>query len=351
MALPALSALRSAYPAGRLAVACRPQLSACFSADPAVSEVIPCPASGGLKSLPQLWRDGGTLRARGFDSGVLLTNSFSTALWLWRAAPPLRLGYDRDGRGLLLTDAVPVTDGLAAAHMTDYYLHLAARLGANPGPGVPPPGAGTEPVLPKLHVPKEGHTEAEALLQALKLPGRFALFSPASAYGPVKDWPEERYAETARRLYEDAGLVSLISGSAAQEGICARIAALAGDAAANVASRTSLAGLMALAARAALFLGGDSGGAHVAAAVGTPTAVIFGITEPSRTRQLGPQVKLLGAGGEFTPDLDNPATRERARAALAAVTVNDVLETARGLLEAKRKEIIPRPGEAWSNCC
>ncbi len=315
MALPTLAALRRSLPRTTLAVACREGLDACFRSDPTVDEVRIVPgASRSLAGAKALWRDARTLRAARFDAGLLLTNSLSTAVWLWAAGVPERLGYPRDGRRFFLTACEPVTPEVRALHQSEYYLRLAGLLGVD-GPAA----------LPKLHVPPEGAASARRLLAAKDVEGGYAVFAPVSGFGAVKDWPEGRYAHLARRVAETLRLPVLLCGTSAQEPACQRIAAEAGSSAVmSVAGLTDLAGFLGLLEGASLFVGGDSGGAHAAAAFGKPTVAIFGITEPSRTRPLGPRVTCVGAGGLETPRLRSPAVREAARRELEAVSVEEV---------------------------
>jgi len=325
MCLPALEELHAGLPGTRLTVACREALGACFAAHPAVAEVMACPPAGRVFGPLQ---SGWALRGRGFEAGLLFTNSFSSALWLWCSGTRRRIGYARDGRSLFLTEGVRVTPALSAAHMSDYYGQLAARLGADPGPGVPPPGAREETVIPHLTVPAHGREQAAALrarLADVPAEAGYAVLAPVSAYGAVKDWPAARYAEAAGRLARDRGLAVFVSGTAAQADACCAIAAQAGEGVRSVAGEVELAGFLGLLEGCTLFLGGDSGGAHVAAALGRPTVVIFGITEPSRTRPLGMRVRLVGAGGVHTPDLNDPAVQAQAREALSGIGVDDVL--------------------------
>ncbi len=322
MSLPALDALRAALPDAALDVACRDPLRACFAAHPAVRDVLEAPARSGPW---RLWASGRAVRRRmRYDAGLLFTNSFSTAFWMWSAGPLRRVGTRREGRGVFLTEAVPLRRELDAAHMTDFYLHLAARLGADPGPGIPPPGAGPDPVVPGLRVPVAGREEADRLREALAVDRSYAVFAPASAYGPVKDWPSERYADLAARMVAAWRLDVLVTGTPDQQEVCAAVAASGGDGVKNAAGAGGLAGFFGLLDQAELFVGGDSGGAHAAAALDVPTLVLFGLTEPGRTRSLGKRVRMLGTGGATRPDLDDPRFRERAREALAALDTDRV---------------------------
>ncbi len=316
MALPVFRRLRETFPTASILAACRPHLADCFSASPDVDEVITCPPSGGLKTLLALWNEGCALKSRNIDAGILLTNSFSSGLWLWRTGAKQRIGFSRDGRGLFLTTSVAPTKEILAAHQADYYLYLLTKLGAS-----------TMLDNPVLVVPEKGRKEAAQVLAGLDLkPGTKTIaMAPVSAYGPVKDWLPERYGEVAKRLYETAGWVSLVTGLAKDKDRCQQICDVAGKGARNLAGATGMSGFLGLMDAADAFIGGDSGGSHVAAALQKPTVAIFGITEPSRTHALGKFVKNVGRGGMVTPDLKDPAVQQQAREALAAISASDVV--------------------------
>jgi heptosyltransferase-2 len=72
-----------------------------------VNEVIPYQAGRGARDWGRKWQAAQALREKRFDCGLLLVNSFDSALVLWLARVPRRIGYSRDGRAFLLTDAVP----------------------------------------------------------------------------------------------------------------------------------------------------------------------------------------------------------------------------------------------------
>jgi len=315
MALPVFRRLREAFPSATIIAACRAHLADCFSASPDIDEVVLCPSSGGVKTLLNLWQAGGALRGRNIDAGILLTNSFSSGLWLWRTGAKARIGFSRDGRGMFLTHRVFPTREILAAHQADYYLRLLSELNA--------PTTLDDPVLV---VPESGRAEAASVTKGLGLPAgtKLIAMAPVSAYGPVKDWLPERYGEVAKRLYETGGWVTLVTGIAKDRERCEAICAVAGNGARNVAGMTGMSGFLGLMDAADAFVGGDSGGSHVAAALGKPTVAIFGITEPSRTHALGRFVKNVGRGGMVTPDLKDPLVRQQAQEALASVSVDDV---------------------------
>jgi ADP-heptose:LPS heptosyltransferase len=109
---------------------------------------------------------------------------------------------------------------------------------------------------------------------------------PGAASG-ARRWPPERWAEVARRLAAD-GRTVVVTGGAGEEPLAADVVHRAGlPASAVLAGRTDLLGLAAVVAHAPLVLCGDTGVAHLATALGTPSVVLFGPVPPS---EWGPPV-------------------------------------------------------------
>jgi len=111
----------------------------------------------------------------------------------------------------------------------------------------------------------------------------FVLLNPGAGWG-AKQWPAERYGQVARRLAED-GLKSLINFGPGEEPLV-RAVELASDGTAQSVTG-SLTELIALTRRARLFIGGDTGPMHLAAALGIPVVAIFGPTNPARNGPFG----------------------------------------------------------------
>lgn len=341
MALPAIRHLRESLPEARLFLAGRKPFARLFGSQPGVAGFVEAPASGFRSLAGSLLRGGGRALsaagvAGGLDTGILLTNSLSTALWLWRIGVRRRVGYALDGRKMLLTDPVPCGGVEKSWHCIRYYLWLAKATeqlewekgDARLRPTVPM----GEFMQPQLTIDQTELERATALVRDVGIEGKYAVFAPASAYGEVKDWPADYYRTLAEDLTREWGYPVIVTGSAAQAGACEAISSRVKNAV-NLAGRTDLASFAALVAGASVFVGGDSGGAHAAAALGIPTLVIFGVTNPARTRPVGPTVRMLGSGGEELK-LSSKAAREAARLALAAIRPEEALAVVRDMFAA-----------------
>jgi hypothetical protein len=113
------------------------------------------------------------------------------------------------------------------------------------------------------------------------------LIHPGSG-SPLKNWPVERFAELGRVLSRGGAPVHWIRGPAERD-------IEWGASGSGIIDRPSLEALAATLAQATVFVGNDSGVSHMAAAVGAPTVVIFGSTEPNVWQPDGPRVRALRA--------------------------------------------------------
>ena len=121
---------------------------------------------------------------------------------------------------------------------------------------------------------------------------RFAILNPGGGR-PTKLWPAERFGELADHLYEQHGVVSYITYGPGEEELAQAVASYARSGAAQVMAST-LKQFVALARRAALFVGGDTGPLHLAAAAGVPVVGIYGPTLPARNGPFNPQDITVG---------------------------------------------------------
>lgn len=255
------------------------------------------------------------LRPRRYDAALLLTGSFSTALIARIAGVPRRVGYERDGRGFLLTDRLhpPKTAGgeWAIVPAVSYYWHAAQALldPAHPRRLDAPPlecveRAGT--LLPererlRLAVTARDAEEARRVRASAGVSEGegFAILNPGGNK-PEKRWPAERFAALADHLAAAHGLRVLINGSPAELELCESIARAAGSEPMVLpACGGTLGALKALCAdpAAKLMVTNDTGPRHIAAAMGCPVVSLFGPTDARWTTIPGPMLA-DGSDGE-----------------------------------------------------
>ena len=272
------------------------------------------------------------LRSEHFDLAVLFQNAFQAAWIAWRAGIPARIGYARDGRGLLLTDAVPVPLRGAYGHEAYYYLQLLFRAGLIERP---------EPAKP-LGEARLALRDAELLwaakrLQALRLDGPRCLIGihPGASFGPAKRWPPERFAALGDRLVGALRADVLIFGSAAEIPLAESIAQAMKHAPTVLAGKTTLTQMLALLAHCQLVFTNDSGPMHLAAAIGLPLVAVFGSTDERATGPTSAVARVVKHPVECSPcGLRNCPIDFRC---MQNVTVESVLNTALELLAQVEK--------------
>lgn len=295
MSLPALQVLRARFPQAHIAILARPWVADIYAREPIGDEVILYTAAKGWHDLGGKLRLAGELRAKRFDTALLLQNAFEAAALVWIAGIPRRIGYDRDGRGFLLTDAVRVPNH-EAVHQRYYYLELLHRSGL----------IDVVPDWPAIRLHGAAEAAASGKCRFSEQLGWTAAgitgISPGAAYGSAKRWIPERFAEAAVRLQQPAA----IFGSGDERALCEEVAEeirTVGLPVHNFAGQTALREYIDLAAACSVYLTNDSGGMHIASALGVPTVAIFGATDDIATGPTGPLARVVRQPVECSPCL------------------------------------------------
>lgn len=212
---------------------------------------------------------------------LLVFTSYSQSPWSMAhlgllAGIGTRVVHSREFGGAVATHWV--TPPPATTHTVDRSLHLLA------GIGVPDRGR-----APALRVPED----ADAAAAALHPPGRFAVLAPGASCASRR-YPTARFGAAAGKLAA-AGLPVLVAGSAGEAELVAQVVDAAGHPGVTAVPPVPLPVFTALLGRAAVAVTNNSGGLHLAAAVGTPVVVTFAGTErPDDLRPRGVPSALLG---------------------------------------------------------
>jgi heptosyltransferase II len=291
LATPALTAMRQRFANVRISFLVKHSLTDVLSGGNWSDELLFWPTAKG-QSRPQR-RQGflglaAELRERQFDWAVLLTNSFRSALLTRLAGIPRRIGYDRDGRGLLLTDRLlpQKSDGkYVPVPMTRYYNAVARYLGCRDC---------TSQL--ELHTTDGDESNAATeISQAGVQPGQpIVIINPGASFGPAKCWPAERFAQVADELSKRHGTATFIA-CGPEETEIARAVASSMHSKAHVLDRPvmKLGALKALVRRSNLLITNDTGPRHFANAFGTPVITLFGPTDPEWTATESPRERSL----------------------------------------------------------
>ena len=272
MALPALGAVRRAFPLSRIVLAATPPVAPLFEegTPAAPNEVLTIDRD----------REIAQLRGARGDALLLLTNSFGSAWVARRSGIPERWGYRASGRALLLTRGVARPTGIV--HQVEYYLALARAL------GIDTPAAAD--AKPTLWPSPAADAKAEALLANAGVDPSATIvgFAPGAAYGQAKRWPPDRVARVIAALARDGVTAVLLGARADRETARAIESTLPpGTRVVDLIGRTTLRELVGVVARCDAFVSNDSGAMHVAAALGVPLTAIFGPTDERATAPAG----------------------------------------------------------------
>ena len=272
---PAIAALRAACPQARITLAAKPLVAELLRHHPDIDEIEVYDKDGRHAGAFGMLRKARELRRKGYDAALLLQNAFDAAALAFLAGIPERMGYATDGRRLLLSRPVPVTEEILSLHHAEYYLRLLAEL------GVP---LLMEPRLSLLVTDGERESMRDRLTASGIPEGKRILgINPGATYGSAKRWFPERFAEVADALSEEWDAAVVLMGSVPEMPLSAEIEAAMKRKPVNLAGRTTVRELMALLSGCFLLVTNDSGPMHIAAAFDVPIAAIFGPTDWNKT--------------------------------------------------------------------
>ncbi len=273
MSLPFFESLSKNAPDANIACLCRKPLAPLYHTAAGVTRVIALDEAAGPRGWRMVLRNASLLRREDFDLAFCLPPSFGSALMLWRAGIPRRVGHASERRGLFLTDTIPYAGAGKRPHRTEGYLALLDRVW---------PHAEKERSLHYAPADEAHRKTKEIWSHAAFGSGAPVLgIGPASAQ-PARIWFAERFAAVATRWIETTGGVVVVLGASSEHSLCAAVCDAAADSRVlNLSGTGDIAVAGAILSRVAAFVGNDSGLVHLAAAVGKPTVVVSGPGDPT----------------------------------------------------------------------
>ena len=189
--------------------------------------------------------------------------------------------------------------------------------------------------VPSAEFPRDDEVEHKVDQQLAEAGiGNFAILNPGAGWG-AKRWPAERYARVAQAL-ADQGMRSILNYGPGEEAL-ALAAETASGGAAN-AFRSSITELIAVTRRAKLFIGGDTGPLHLAAALQVPVVGIYGPTDPARNGPYSTRSIVLRRPASETSHKRESQPNE----AMLGIGVEEVVAAARVLLAGGGPGFAPR---------
>ena len=288
MATPTLRALRLRFPDAQISYLMRRYVKPVYSGMPWADKLITyrtgkTRAKAGKGPFDLAAR----LRAGKFDLAVLLPNSFKSALICKMAGIDRIVGYERDGRGFLLTDKLlPVKERgkFIPTPIVKYYLGISHYLGAT-----------HRDMRLQLFVTESERREAQEVLSRCGLDPQIdrpaaggsspmIVLNPGAQYGAAKCWLPEYFAQLGDRFIEELGATVLISAAPKERKIVDTIARMMKHAPVVLPdAQATLGSLKEIIRRCDLMVTNDTGPRHVAAAFDVPVVTVFGPTYPQWT--------------------------------------------------------------------
>ncbi len=220
------------------------------------------------------------LRARHFDKVYVLKRSLSSAILAWLSGAPQRIGFNTEGRGILLTKKVVYRHD---RHEVENFLAVLRE------DGVPVNDDSLE-----IWTTAEEEAKAAQLLsdRGIVQGDLTAVIHPFSAVA-ARGWPLEYFAELAVRLYGKTACRPIIVGGPRDVETFSQVRHLFGERAIDLVGKCGLRETVALLKRSALFVGNDSGIMHLAAASGIPLVALFGPQSPVKFGPWSSRAKVM----------------------------------------------------------
>ncbi|MBN2244996.1 MAG: lipopolysaccharide heptosyltransferase II [Candidatus Aminicenantes bacterium] len=276
MTLPALDSFHLNFPDSHIWIAAKGWVKELFLNLDYIEGTISVPDSVSLKNLLS---SAASIKKYNFDTGLLFSNSFSSAFLFFAARIPNRWGYAKDGRKFLLTRTPSAIANKSRSHHVYYYLDLLKGLGLNT-------------LSPELNFPVPANVvlKAKNLLQAsgVNLDHPIIVFNPGAAYGPSKQWPAFLFAQLGSMLQKALSAEIIIVGARSELEIGESIENQMQNKPYLLIGKTNLMELAGILKTATLVISNDSGPMHLANAVHTPVVALFGPTNPQVTGPLQP---------------------------------------------------------------
>lgn len=333
MAVPALGELRRIFANAEITLVAREWVAGLFEGEGLADRVtVPCDGRGPTTKAWGFFRDARRLRKESFDFAVLLQNAFGAAL-LARAGGVRKIaGYPTDRRRFLLDVIIPLSPDHRTTHQVLYYLNIASQLERELNGSS---RVGLEDPQPRLHVGRDELEQARARLAECGIktdPGRDRVLAinPGATNSRAKRWPAERFARTADRFAVHDGFQTVIVGAPGDLDAARETANQMRTPVATLAGKTTISELKGVLACASLVISNDTGAAHVSAALGVPTVVVFGPTEHFSTRPYSDLAAVVRHDVECSPCMlrDCPIDHR----CMTRVEVDDVYDAAQRLL-------------------
>jgi heptosyltransferase-2 len=280
MAMPAVDNVREMTGTDHIAIMARAATAPLFDNHPDVDRVVVIDDKKSRIRGPK--QAANLIKEDHYDVGVLLPPSFSSALIFKLAGVTGRIGFAGEGRSLIMTRAVKIPD--EPRHRARQYMYLFEQL--------------TERKAtfhnPRVYLSHEDIQRGEDVLKkhGMSYDDPYVAISP-QAVAESRRWGTDNYGMLANQLAKDVGCKVFLLGTGADAEAGEAVRHHASSSMINLCGQTDLMAAAAILSFARLFVGNDSGLAHLAAAVGCPVVVLSGPDDPEETSPLTDKKKII----------------------------------------------------------
>ncbi|WP_300456962.1 lipopolysaccharide heptosyltransferase II [Desulfobacula sp.] len=325
MTTPVIRAVRKNFPRAQISVLAKPWVIPVYAHNPNVDRILVYDAHHRHKKGVGTLRLARELRACRFDLAILMQNAFEAGLLSFLAGITERVGFNTDGRGILLNKGIKLNPALKKGHLIDYYI------GILKGVSLADDGRELDLFLSDADRAFAAHfLEREQFDLSKPVMG----INPGATGGTAKRWFPERYARVCKQLAEKFKVKLLIFGGPADTALGEYIAGRSNGACINIAGKTSLGQAFALIETCSLFITNDSGLMHAAAALNVNQVAVIGSTDYVATSPSNENSVMVRVPVPCSPCLKDVCPT--AHQCMDKISVDMVMETCTSLLKTVR---------------
>ena len=333
MSIPALRELRRIFPDSHISLHTRDWAEGLFRDADFIDDLVIFEKN--RWRIKDVYDNAHFLHDDGYELAILFPNSLESAITSFFSRIPRRIGYNKDVRGLLLTDPIAVPEWKYRKHEVFYYLHLVAEVERRV--------LGRDTVsqaIPNTDLTISDERKVGARKKLIELGvdvGRKTVaLGVGSTNSRAKRWPAERYAKLNDKLQTEMDVNVILVGSESEKDVSDAVIKLASKRPLDLTGKTGLGEAVALLSEMDLLISNDMGLAHVAPAVGTATIAIFGPTNDETTRPYSFNAKVIRKDVECSPCMlrDCPIDHR----CMTRISVDEVFDAAKRRLADDTEE-------------
>jgi lipopolysaccharide heptosyltransferase II len=320
MTTPAFRALKENNSSLYLAVMTVERTKGIFEDNPYIDEIIIFDERSTHRKVADKFRFIKYLRRKNIDTVFLIHRSFTRAAICWAAGIKTRIGYARLKNNFILSKKVsPLNED---AHRQDKYLGIfQAR------------GVAFRTLTPQIFISEKTRKQAVNMIQALSGGCPLVIGVHVGANWASKRWRPDYFAQLCDRLIQELGAVVIFTGSKKDKALVDEVLGLMCQKPHDICGRTTLKGLAGLIEQMSLFISSDSGPAHLSAAVGTPTLILFGPTSEAQTAPRAKRVLFLRKYNDCKIPCYDQSCKNNV--CMSAISVEDAYQAVNKLLSSE----------------